>query len=71
MILTPDELEQITDYKQPAAQIKWLRLHRWRFEIGASGYPKVDVAEKDRHLVGARTDDVDEEPNLGAFRKFG
>ena len=41
MLLTPQELFDLTDYQVPAKQIKWLQAHGWQFEVGASGRPKV------------------------------
>jgi hypothetical protein len=71
VFLSAAELHDLTDRRQPSAQIKWLREHGWRFEVGASGRPKVDVAEKDRHMVGTRAAKQPAEPNLGALRRFG
>ncbi len=53
MLLTQEELALITDLVQPAAQIRWLTDHGWRFEIGASGRPKVLRAERDRKMLGS------------------
>ena len=52
MILTHQELVEITDLVQFAAQIRWLQEHGWKFEIGASGRPKVLRAERDRKMLG-------------------
>lgn len=41
MFLTHEQLHQLTDYKRPSDQIRWLTEHGYRFDIGASGRPKV------------------------------
>lgn len=41
LCLTPEELRELTDLEQPAAQVRWLRARDWQFEVGASGRPKV------------------------------
>lgn len=41
MFLSRDELHELTDYKRPAEQIRWLTKRGYRFEVGASGRPKV------------------------------
>lgn len=54
MFLSPPEIELLTDRKQPAAQIRWLEAHGWRFEVGASGRPKVLRAEAERHMLSGQ-----------------
>lgn len=39
--LTPEEVEDLTDFKQPKRQIEYLVQHGWTFEVGASGKPKI------------------------------
>jgi hypothetical protein len=34
LTLTPQDLTELTDRSQPAAQIRWLTNHSWIFEIG-------------------------------------
>lgn len=51
MFLTPAELKELTDLEQHAAQIRWLTDRGWKFEIGASGRPKVLRAEAERHML--------------------
>lgn len=41
MLLTPEELADLTEYKRPADQIKWLREKGIPFFIGSKGNPKV------------------------------
>lgn len=41
MFLTPKEVEQLTGYERPSAQIKWLTAEKFGFVIGGDGHPKV------------------------------
>lgn len=54
LFVTPEQLVEITDLEQHAAQIRWLERHEWRFEISATGRPKVLVAEMERHMLGGQ-----------------
>lgn len=54
MFLTREELRDLTDYKRPAEQIRWLTERGYRFEIGASGRPKVLRATLETRLVNTR-----------------
>lgn len=50
MFLTRDQVAELSDFKQARAQIRWLQKHGYRFEIGASGYPKVLRSEIESRL---------------------
>lgn len=52
MLLTPDEVAELTDRPQPKRQIAWLIEHGWTFEVGASGLPKVLRAYSAQRLGG-------------------
>ncbi|MBI6948756.1 DUF4224 domain-containing protein [Pseudomonas koreensis] len=41
MFLTPEEVADLTGYKRPAAQIRWLTTERYGFAVGGDGHPKV------------------------------
>lgn len=56
LFLTPDELRDLTDLEQPAAQVRWLRDHGWVHEVGASGRPKVSRAYYDAKMAGRATE---------------
>lgn len=45
MILTSEQLAELTDKKRPKDQIAWLIQHGYRFEISAAGRPKVLLKE--------------------------
>jgi hypothetical protein len=72
MFLTPSQLHELTDRQRPSAQIAWLREHGWRFEVGASGRPKVAAAEFDRHMAGSRSQTTSrQEPRFDALDRVG
>jgi hypothetical protein len=41
MVLTKDELFELTGYKRKKEQARWLREHRFAFEVDCHGNPKV------------------------------
>lgn len=41
LFLSREELKDLTDLKNPSAQIKWLKNNSYPFETSASGKPKV------------------------------
>lgn len=41
LLITPDELADLTDYKRAASQVGWLLERGIPFDVGASGRPKV------------------------------
>jgi hypothetical protein len=45
MFLTREEINQLTGYKIPSAQIRWLRSEEFKFKIAADGYPRVLKSE--------------------------
>jgi hypothetical protein len=61
LMLTPDELEELTGYKIPACQIRWLKDRGWVFEVSRKR-PKVSRAyfEQKMGVQGNK----DEEPEL-------
>jgi hypothetical protein len=62
MLLTHAELQELTGYRLPAHQIRWLRDHRWAFEVGGDGKPKVLRSHAERRLGGV--DSAPSEPRL-------
>lgn len=66
MLLSQNDLIELTDYELAAYQIKWLREHGWKFDVGASGRPKVSRAYFEQRM-GVVTQDV--EPDFSIFEK--
>lgn len=54
LFLTPEQLHEVTDLVQHAAQVRWLLARGWKFEISSTGRPRVLVAEMERHMLGGQ-----------------
>lgn len=70
--LSASELAELVDCKpnQRSRMVTWLSSHKWRFEIGASGLPRVARAYHDKKMgiseESTRSRYADT-PNLNAF----
>lgn len=68
MFLTADELRDLTGYKLPAHQRRWLDRHGWSYAVNANGRPIVSRAHAEARLAGTRPAIADNwNPNLGAL----
>jgi len=70
--LSADELAELVDCKpnQRSKMVNWLSTHKWRFEIGSSGLPRVARAYHDKKMgISEETtrSRYAETPNLSAF----
>lgn len=52
LLLSPDELEQITGHKRQKKQTEWLLTKHWQFEINARGAPVVARTYAEARLSG-------------------
>jgi Domain of unknown function (DUF4224) len=52
MLLAETDVESLTGYRRPSAQIRWLRDNGWRFTVNALGKPIIALAEFNRRMVG-------------------
>lgn len=52
LLLSPEEVAELTDRPQPKRQIEYLVAHGWRFEVGASGRPKVARSYYEERMGG-------------------
>jgi hypothetical protein len=70
LTLSPDELEELTGYKIPACQIKWLKAHGWCYVEAKGGRPKVSrkFAEQKLGVVQPANDDQ-AEPDFSILKK--
>ena len=48
MILTRQQVTELSGYRKPSCQIKWLKRQGLRFFVGADGYPRVPASEIER-----------------------
>lgn len=66
MFLTDEELIELTGYRLPSAQRRWLRTRGWRHEVNRMGRPRVARSYCEARLCGVTTVD-DDEPNWEAL----
>lgn len=66
LLVPPNKMVEITDYKRPKDQIRWLVDNGWKFGIGASGKPKVTIAEMHKRMTSGKVaeNDAQSEPNF-------
>lgn len=55
MFLTDAELTELTGYKRPADQRRWLTEHAWIFEISRTGRPRVLSSYVENKMSGIET----------------
>jgi hypothetical protein len=68
MFLAEKDVESLTGYRRPSAQLRWLREHGWRFAVNALGKPAIAIAEFNRRMVGGQTSTMrHQEPNWSAI----
>jgi Domain of unknown function (DUF4224) len=54
VFLTSTELSELTGYKKPALQRRWLVEHGYRFDVRADGRAVVLIAAIEQKLAGRR-----------------
>ena len=67
MLLSADELTELTGYKQPTKQIWWLLKNGIRYTVGADGHPRV-LASTIESAMGSGTRRT--EPDAEALHDF-
>lgn len=65
LLLSRDELYELTDYRRPSKQIAWLRKQGVRFMVAADGYPRVLRRDLETPANTPRNT-----PNLEALRRL-
>lgn len=53
ILLTREEIEDLTDAKTATAQCRWFEVRNWIYETDAKGRPKVARAYFDARMTGA------------------
>jgi hypothetical protein len=69
MFLTTGELAELTGYRRPSAQIRWLRAHGWRFIVNAQRRPIIDRGFYERRMLGENSTSERVEPNFEALSR--
>jgi hypothetical protein len=62
-LLPPEVVADLTGYKQPSRQMRWLTANGWRFQVGGDGLPKVDE-EHYREQMGVKREKPRKGPRL-------
>jgi hypothetical protein len=68
LLLSPDEVQEITGFKLSRLQVGWLRRKGWRFEINAIGKPIVARKYAEKMLGCAEETATVLRPHFGALR---
>lgn len=72
MLLTHQQLQELSGYKTRRCQIKWLALNGVRYLVGADGHPRV-LIDHIASLLGAKTHEapsIRTRPNLDALEQY-
>lgn len=64
MLLTPQELTELTGYQKPSAQMRWLTAQEIPFLVGGDGRAKVLRAPLVERLGGKQSSGSKREPQL-------
>lgn len=67
MLLTRDDIKQLTGTPRKARQIEWLRSRGWVFELDWSGWPVVAVAEFEARMTRGKARRRMDGPDLEAM----
>ncbi|PLX61147.1 DUF4224 domain-containing protein [Sedimenticola selenatireducens] len=67
MFLSKKELQELTGYQRPSAQIRWLSRNGYRSAVGADGCPKVLKRMVYAKLGPSTHQAIDEEPDFAAL----
>ncbi len=68
LFLTPTDLQDLTGFKRPTAQRRWLTRNGYRFDVRGDGRPAV-LVEEVRSKVGRGTRTSG--PDLSALERLG
>lgn len=68
LLLTREELFDLTDRKTRVGVTAWLKKRGWIFEVGATGWPKVGADYARMRLGGTKAEVSDNEPNWDALK---
>jgi hypothetical protein len=68
LFLFQDDLINLTGYKRPSDQRRWLTQHGWNFEVSATGKNIVLLDEAHAHLLSTKPRGRATEPDLSALK---
>lgn len=67
MLMTDEELQDLTGYKSAKSQIEWLRTRGWIFELNRIGRPRVDREYYRSRMGNGRQPEAKTGPNWAAM----
>ncbi|MBS1170128.1 MAG: hypothetical protein H6R01_1046 [Burkholderiaceae bacterium] len=67
LTLSSEELENLTGYKMPSCQVRWLKERHWRFELSRANRPRVAREYYLMKMGVTKSYDAPNEPNWGAL----
>lgn len=67
LLLTPEEVEQITGRKSRRHQVEWLTAKRWQFEVNARGVPIIARSYAESRLSGVSAAPAAQRPRRPNF----
>ncbi|MEW8143455.1 MAG: DUF4224 domain-containing protein [Candidatus Thiodiazotropha endolucinida] len=68
MLVSLDDLKELTDCGHRHTMIRWLVDRGWKFEVGMNGWPKVAIEEFNRHMVGGTKSKRTKKLNIDAIK---
>lgn len=69
MFLTKDDIVNLTGYRRPADQCRWLKSHGWKYEISAVGRPVVLRRHAESRMSDVEQAPKEWSPNFAAMGK--
>ena len=73
IFLTNHEVTDLTGYRVPSKQIRWLRDEGFKFKVAADGYPRVmhsEVLFHMSHSDGMGKKEQNSKPNIEGLKKW-
>lgn len=67
MFLSATDIQRLTGYHRPSAQIRWLQHNGWRYSVNGLRVPVVAVAESERKLVDGSSAVKYQEPDFSGI----
>lgn len=67
LLLSDDELRDLTGYKRAADQCRWLEARKWKFELSVSGKPRLSRAYVESRLSDNAVTPKAWEPDFSAL----
>ena len=69
MFISSDELQELTGYKRPADQRRWLRHRGWAFEVRGDGTNCVLLEEARSRMLSDKSRSRATEPDLSFLQR--